>query len=287
MNSARKILAVLKKYHAKKDENSDWLLIQSAINNSIDNKTPLVLLNFTCSTINPRYMYDQKSPQLYISLDPKGNNLESDLPKLFKLYISLVKYYPVRIVILIGNTDPYYIYTEEGQAISCMSAKELLKKYNRRWVRYKKRLILYIRAGYPKLDIEIISWYELEKSWQKLGWNFNQQFQSTKKDLGKYYSQDELDLELKKLEDAFGKGKYFNGLKKPPISTLKRWVRRKFAEYTVQGLWLKQIFPDAILLQNEKPSDLRTKMYQPLIKKLLNTKLPVLYPYGVDNSGYQ
>lgn len=54
----------------------------------------------------------------------------------------------------------------------------------------------------------------------------------------------------------------------------------------LQGLWLKENFPDGILLQNEKPTLLRCEMYQPLIIEKYKTKLPNLFIFGVDNSGY-
>lgn len=282
-----KIVEILKRYDAKGDKNYDLPYIGSQISCCVSDRKPITLINFTCSTINPKYMFDQLNPQLYVSLDPSGNNLKTDLPKLTQMYLELNNIYPTRILILIGNTDPFYIYTEGAQKIPTLSEDNFFKKFNKRWSLYKTNLEKFIRTNFPRLNCEVISWYEVEQFWQNQGWDFRKQFQLTLKDISNLFEQSELDLELNKLKKSFGPGKYFYNLRRPRISILKRWVRRKFTEYALQGLWVKQIFPNAILLQNEKPSDLRTKMYQPLIKKLLNSRLPVLYPYGVDNSGYQ
>lgn len=248
----------------------------------------LTLIIFTCSTINPKYMFDLKNPENYVSLDPKGNNLEQDLPKLKKFYQQLSKYISVKIIILIGNTDPFYIYTQEGKIFPNISEGEFWNRFNIRWQLYKNNLQQYLKKRLPNIKFEVISWYELEKSYEKyLIWNFRKQFTYVRKNIYKYFSQDDLNRELSSLQNAFGEGKYFYNIKKPPTPILKEWIKRKFAEYAVQGLWIKQIFAEAILLQNEKPSFLRTKMYQPLIKKYLNSSLPVIYPFGVDNLGFQ
>lgn len=232
-------------------------------------------------------MFNKKTPELYVSLDPAGNNLEADLPRLQNLYQELAEVIPIRLIILIGNTDPFYIYTQEGKLIGNLEANIFFKKFNERWQIYKTNLENYIQKNFPKLKVEVISWYQIESDGNKQGRNFRKTFKDTKNNLESFYNPDDLRWELTKLKSAFGPGKYFTNLKRPSQTILKDWVRRKFAEYTTQGLWIKRIFPEAILLQNEKPSDLRTKMYQPLIQKYLNSRLPVLYPYGVDNSDYQ
>lgn len=233
-------------------------------------------------------MFDRKNPENYVSLEPAGNNLKQDLPKLKKLYKQSVKYRSVRLIILIGNTDPFYIYTQEGKIFPNISEKGFWNRFSKRWKIYRSNLEEYLQKLLPNVKFEVISWYELEKDLEKkLGWNFKGQFSEVRKNISKYFTKEDFNWELKNLKNAFGEDKYFYNLKRPPIPVLKEWVKRKFAEYAVQGLWIKQIFPEAILLQNEKPSFLRTKMYQPLIKKYLNSRLPVIYSFGVDNLGFQ
>ena len=287
MDKASTLLSILEKANTKKNDVIFLPFVKCAIETAIFSQKPLILLTFTCSTINPQYMYDVKNPELYVSLDPEGNNLEVDLPTLASLYKQLNLIYPTKLIIFIGNTDPFYIYTEEVQRLPGVTTKEFWKRFSKRWKLYKKNLGLYIQKAYPSLNPEIISWYELEKEWVTFGWDFKKQFNKTLQKIDTYFPKSDFEWELTKLENSFGKGKYFYNLKKPSQKTLQIWVKKKFAEYAVQGLWIKFIFQNAILLQNEKPSDLRSKMYQPLIKSKLNSRLPIIYPYGVDNSGYQ
>lgn len=287
MNKLKAVLNIIKKFDAK-DRNASWPDIENIVAEVVAANKPLTLISFTCSTINPRYMFNEKDPELYVSLNPQGNNLEPDLSKLQEIFLELSSYIEVRLIILIGNTDPFYIYTQETKALPSLSEADFWRRFSKRWRIYRKNLITYLCKQSPKLKVEVISWYELEKSWEKKkGWDFRRQFTKTRKSVTKYFSEEELNWELSNLKKNFGKGKYFYNLERPKEVTLKEWVKRKFAEYSVQGLWIKQIFPKAILLQNEKPSDLRTSMYQPLIKEVLNQNLPVIYPYGVDNLGFQ
>lgn len=281
-----KALQIIKKYTDKDANASEWKYIEAQVSESIATKKPITLISFTCSTINSEYMYDQKNPEKYVSLDPCGNNLEVDLPRLQDLYVELSEVYPVKIVILIGNTDPYYIYTQQAKMFS-FGKEEFFKRFNKRWVQYKKNLDQSIKEQFPKLTFELISWYEFETSWKENGWDFEQFYMQTYKRIKTLYKQSDFDWELSKLNEAFGPGKYFEKLKKPSQTVLKDWILRKFSEYTVQGFWIKLFWPEGILIQNEKPSLLRTKMYQPLIEEYLQSRLPVIYPYGIDNSGYQ
>lgn len=278
MKKVDQILKIIKKYDFKKQD----------LDSEITKSSQITFIQFTCSTINPKFLLDQQNPQNYVSLNPKGNNMETDLPTLEKFYIEINKIYPTKIIILIGNTDPFYIYSEEGKIYPNISNKELLLRYNKQWSKYKRNLADYLKLKYPKLEIEIISWYELEVSMKEIyGWDFRKQFSITKRRIKQLFKESDFEWELRRLKDQFGPGKYFFNLKVPADKTLKRWILRKFTEYAVQGLWIKLLFPDAILLQNEKPSNLRSSMYQPLIKELLNSKLPIIYPFGIDNSGYQ
>lgn len=288
MNLIDKIVDTIEKFDTKKN-NPDVSLIKSNVAAAIYSNKPLVLVNFTCSTINPKNLLNQTRPELYISLNTKGNNLQEDLPKLNLFYLKLSQLYPVKLLILIGNTDPYYIYSEQGSIYPKIKKTDLLNRYNSRWKKYRRNLEEYINKSFPKLQLrcEVISWYEVELKGREIGLNFSDGFDKTWRNINGYFSQDDFSWELLKLKKAFGPDKYFYNLKRPPIPTLRRWIKRKFAEYALQGLWIKFLYPNAILLQNEKPSDLRYKMYQPLIEKYLNTRLPNIYPYGVDNNRYQ
>lgn len=286
MNKLKAVLNIIKRFDAR-NQNASWPDIENIVAEAVAANKPLTLISFTCSTINPKYMFDKKSPELYVSLNPQGNNLEPDLNKMQEMFLELSKYIKVRLIILIGNTDPFYIYTQETNALPSLTEADFWRRFSKRWRIYRKNLITYLCKQNPKLRVEVISWYELEKSWEKeKGWNFRQQFTKARKNIISYFPKEDFIWELESLKNAFGEGKYFYNLERPKEVTLKEWIKRKFVEYAVQGLWIKQIFPAAILLQNEKPSDLRTRMYQPLIKEVLGQSLPAIYPYGVDNLGF-
>ncbi len=288
INKLNKTLATLYQLDARKEKNPDWKIIASNIATSLYEEKPLPLLLFTCSTINSEYLFNQKNPEKYVSLSPKGNNLEADLLTTRKFYNKLKNIIPVRLIILIGNTDPFYIYSQEWSLYPLTDKKTLWKRFEIRWGKYQKNLDDWLKLSFPNINIELVSWYKLEKQWEKTTQaNFQLFYSNVYKNIDSYFSEKDLTWELEKLNQNFGVGKYFENLKKPALTTLKDWVKRKFTEYAVQGFWLKQIFPFGILLQNEKPSELRTRMYQPLIKKILESRLPVLYPYGFDQAGFQ
>lgn len=286
--SLNKILLTIRKFDIKKEQNQDWELIQTNVAASIYRNKPLTFVQFTCSTINPKYLFNQKEPEKYVSLDPQGNNLEPDLPLLEKFYLKLAAIMPVRLIILIGDTDPYYIYSQEWSCYPKLNETLLWRRFGERWAKYKKNLRRWLNFNLPRINAEIVSWYELEKKWEaETKTDFQKLFRQTYKNIGIYFRKEELEWEFKNLSNAFGPEKYFYNLKKPSDSILKDWVRRKFTEYAVQGLWIKQIWPGAILIQNEKPTDLRYKMYQPLIEKIYKSKLPNVFLYGVDTLGFQ
>lgn len=267
---------------------TDDKFVKANIANCVYLNKPLDLIIFTCSTINPKFLFDQDNPEKYVSLNPVGNNLEADLSMLKDLYKKISKIYPAKITILIGNTDPYYIYSQSWKIYKDLPSDILWKQFSKRWDSYKQNLKLWLNSELLNANLEVISWFELEKTWEKnTGNNFEFIFNKTYKNILSYFPKNLLNWEVEKLRTQFGPDKYFYNIKAPKLSTLNDWTKRKFAEYAVQGFWIKQIFPYSILLQNEKPSLLRTKMYQPLIKKYLKSELPVIYPFGVDNSGFQ
>jgi hypothetical protein len=84
---SNKSLTIIKKFTDPKANQDEWKYIEAQVNECVATGKPITLISFTCSTINSEYMYDQKTPEKYVSLDPKGNNLEADLPRLQNLYV--------------------------------------------------------------------------------------------------------------------------------------------------------------------------------------------------------
>ena len=261
--------------------------ITKTVVKAVSENKPINLISFTCSTINSRYLFSN-TPWLYVSENPKGNNLTLDIIRLGEIVRQLRLIYPkVNLNILIGNTDPYYIYLQQFKDFS--SKKDLLwNKFCNRWEKYKKRFEIWVKESVPGLGIQVISWYDFEKKIEnETGKSFENEYVKIRKDISSYFKQSQLDWELRKLSTQFGKGTYFKDLEKPKDSLLKDWIIRKFAEYALQGAWIYENIPNAILIQNEKPSDLRSQMYQPVIKKRYRDSLPIAYFLGVDNVGYQ
>jgi hypothetical protein len=287
MNLSKKLIKKIEQLDSKGRDNEFLNKIKSAVSGAVSKNEILTFVSFTCSTINPSYLFTN-TPWRYIKTNPENNNLSSDIIYLESFINELRAIYPkVQLKILIGNTDPYYIYLQQFKAFP--NQKKLLwQKFAVRWKKYQKKFTLWADKITPNLKAEIISWYELEKGIEKKRKkSFEKEYEAFKNEINKYFSQDKLDWELKKLETQFGKGKYFDGLRKPDESLLKDWVIRKFTEYAIQAAWIYENMGNVILIQNEKPSELRSQMYQPAIKNRYNDSLPIVYFFGVDNEGYQ
>lgn len=282
----RKLYQMVKRYDAKR-LNPDGRIIFARIRRAVTSRAPLTFLMFTCSTINSEYLFS-KTPWRYVSTRVRGNNLELNIPQLEQIFRNMKRVYPrIRLVILIGNTDPYYIYLRQFAAYSYQNRQLLTAKFNARWQRYRRNLERWLTRNFQFSDLRVISWYQLERTREKQdGIRFEVLFTRTRRNLNACFSREERRWELENLRTQFGPGRYFAKLETPPESLLRDWVARKFAEYAVQGLWLWELFPNAILIQNEKPSDLRYRMYQPLIREKYRTVLPNVYFFGVDNQGF-
>jgi hypothetical protein len=215
--------------------------------------------------------------------------LEPDLALLQVITEELRAIYgKVEVLVIIGNTDPYYIYLQQFGGFNKSEQRKLWKQFIGRWGSYQENLQNWVKGRLRIKGLKVLSWYKLEKIIEKQsGKLFESQFNQSYTNLSKYFSISDLQWELRALSKQFGPDKYFEKLPKPSKQLLNDWTRRKFAEYTVQGLWIYQNFPNAVLIQNEKPSKLRSKMYQPLIKRTYKNRLPIVYFYGVDNTGYQ
>jgi len=273
----------------KKNNNPDAFLIEK-ISNIITKERPLNLLLFTCSTIDAQYMFSLQEFDKYVNSDPLHNNLTPDIQTINNFLQALESNsIPYKLTIIIGNTDPYYIYSQQLELLPGIPKETYLQKMNVRWEKYKNNFEVWLKdVLLQKANYEILSWYEFEVSCKKnLQWDFEELFNTIKTDYKKWFNEEDMEWELNKLKTHFGHGKYFENLDKPSDKILRKWIISKFSEYAIQGFWLSIFFPNALLLQNEKPTDLRYNMYQPLIRTYFNSSLPNIYPFGVDNSGYQ
>ncbi len=273
----------------KNKSNSDDTEVQMVTRKVTRTGERLNLFCFTCSTIDPKFLYSQECPEQYVSLDPKGNNLDVDLPVLMDLYKKILDVYPnTLLTVMIGNTDPYYIYSQQKKIYPRIDKEDLMNRYKNRWEEYRTNLKDYIAKQYHDIPFEVKSWYAFETEIENaVGWNFESSFTIIYKNIQSYFPTIAFEKEFEKLKNAFGAGKYFVNIPKPDDKILHDWIKRKFAEYALQGMWIKLFYPNTILLQNEKPSSLRSMMYQVLNEKILKSSLPIIYPFGVDNEGFQ
>ncbi|MBL8031079.1 MAG: hypothetical protein JNK33_02010 [Candidatus Doudnabacteria bacterium] len=264
-------------------------LVTNAIRQAVSTNQQVQLLLFTCSTINSGFMFSKTEPWEYVSLDPTGNNLEVDLPRMEQILKELRDIYkPIDLTIIIGNTDPYYMYLRQLVDFGPSERVRILGQFAKRWKEYKSQLEKWLRENYSLPGARVVSWYQLEKDiMTRSGRSFETEFNLVLPKIGTYFEPADFEWEMGKLVTHFGPGKYFANLERPPKVLLEEWIRRKFAEYALQGKWLYEHYPNAILVQNEKPSELRSKMYQPLIAEKYGVGLPVAYFFGVDNAGYQ
>ncbi|PIR03333.1 MAG: hypothetical protein COV60_00885 [Candidatus Magasanikbacteria bacterium CG11_big_fil_rev_8_21_14_0_20_43_7] len=285
MNIQTTLLNAVLSYDAKGKQNEFFASIEQAIQNVTTAQRPLSLLSFTCSTIQSEYMCSD-TPWMYVDTNVEGNNLSQDLKQLTKIITALRKIYPTDITILIGNTDPYYIYLQQFKNYT--DKDSIWNEFEKRWNTYKQNLTEWISETYPTLQATVISWYEWEKQIEiEKGISFEAEYEDTLQRLDDYVDQKNIDWELQQLKTQFVAGKYFEQLLMPHEDILKDWVRRKFTEYAVQATWIYRYMPNSMLIQNEKPSDLRSQMYQPLIQKMYDDVLSIVYFFGVDNQGYQ
>lgn len=283
-----KLIERIQKYDTKGSNNEFSLSIFNKVSSAIKLNQPINLISFTCSMIDSEYLFSKK-PWLYINTSPVGNNLEPDIKSLFKIAQDLQTVYPkIQLKILIGNTDPYYIYLQQFKSFPEQVKKQLWNKFDNRWEVYRQNFTNWIKELKPKFNLQVLSWYQFEKEIEQTFFkSFETEYEQTKNNIYQYFTAKQLGWELQQLKTQFGPGKYFANLKKPTDDLLRDWVVRKFTEYAVQAKWIYDNIPNAILIQNEKPSDLRSQMYQPLIQETYKDVLPVVYFFGVDNKNYQ
>lgn len=287
MKIDQKIIEKIIQLDCKGPRNEFSTSIKRAVIKAVSENKPINFISFTCSTINPKYLFSS-TPWLYVSTNPAGNNLSPDISHLQTIITGLKEIYPrVQLNIIIGNTDPYYIYLQQFQNFT-KNTDMVWKKFIDRWQKYEINFTTWLNKVAPGINVKIINWYSFEKAVEnKKVKTFESEYEAVVKNIYSYFDKKQLDWEFRKLQTQFGEGQYFRNLMKPDDGLLKDWIIRKFAEYAVQGKWIYENIPNVILIQNEKPSELRSAMYQPLIRKDYQDILPIAYFLGVDNVGYQ
>ncbi|MGW4890098.1 hypothetical protein [Streptomyces murinus] len=75
-----------------------------------------------------------------------------------------------------------------------------------------------------------------------------------------YFDRRDIDAEKAIMRGLWEPGSYYEGLPEPDDATLTEIVVRKFATYAMQGRLLRELEPDLVLVQTERPPLLRARM---------------------------
>ncbi len=227
-------------------------------------------LQFTCPKIDTRLLASPR-PEEYLLTDPSGNNFESTASRLMPLVRQLkAADIPSDITIVIGDTDETdYLFP----VIEERSLEEGLSEIRK--TNYKNNLYKRIAKAFPELGFELYRWSEIQA--------IDAEGVASLPDLA--FDEGDIEDEIVRMTEIFGKGNYYDGIRLPSLEDLRQIVLLKFRSYAEQGRVLTRFFPEAVLLQNEFPLLLRTKM--------LNAKntqegasIPALYPYRKSESPY-
>lgn len=261
-----KILELLNKYN-RIDGPAISAEGQTRLAQSLEQEGLLEFGIFTCPPINARLLLSDQ-PETYILTKPSGNNLEKSgqiqlLNKMFRAFYERGFYLNLRIII--GDTDePDYLFPvipppPTLSELSCEQRKNL----------YVSSFIEWVRKTFP--------WPTTIDRYSEIESLFEDNIASV--DLSGNQTQQDLTIEIAQMKQMFiGRG-YYEGLPQPTNEELKKIVELKFQTYGRQGLRLTEFYPNMVLIQNEFPLLLRTRMLNLLIEQLGKERIPVFYPF--------
>lgn len=167
----------------------------------------------------------------------------------------------IRFNIVIGDTDePEYIFPVIGQPELDPDIVEERRKL------YEQSFRDVYESSFPRGSLEVYRWSELSTIYE--GPEVVEE---------ERIPQADIDEEVRLMQTLFEPGNYYSGLTPPPNELLKQIVLLKLSTYARQGYLLSRFFPYGVLLQNESPLRLRTKMYNYF--NTTDERLPVIYPY--------
>lgn len=95
----------------------------------------------------------------------------------------------------------------------------------------------------------------------------------------KYFTAEDIDTEIGRMRELWRPADYYEGLPVPTDRQMEEIVIRKFAAYAMQGVMLAGGDTDLVLIQTERPADLRTRMLNAGRKALGLNEIPVVNMY--------
>lgn len=258
---------VLSRYNILENEAIDPLVV-IRMARSLREKGCMEFVQFTCPRIDAKLLLGQ-TPEAYLATNPLGNNFETTVGRLLVVIKALSQAgIDSWINIVIGDTD------EDDYLFPVIGEPNLDKKTcEQRKATYQRNFIARIGKKYPRLGLTVDRWSEIRELYSGVA----------KQTLASFSEQDVED-EVKRMREIFAKGNYYDGFITPDDTQMRKIVELKFKTYAWQGYVLSRFFPNAVLLQNEFPLKLRTRMLN-VLNDTDNT-LPAVYPYGRSESPY-
>ena len=229
-------------------------------------KEEIEFMQFTCPPVDAKQL-STTAPEAYLLTNPKGNNFEGTAGRLQSLIRKLKEVgLSSKLSLIIGDNDePEYIFPVIGSPIiDPLLAEERRKTYMREFSRDMRR-------KFPDIEFRVYRVSELEQASDLANFTY----------LG--VSATDIAEETERMRDFFGDGSYYEGICPPTLEQLREMTQLKSQSYAKQGYILSTAFPNAILLQNEFPLEIRSRML-----KASNTSNPlgIVYPYGRSTSLY-
>lgn len=261
-----RILEVLDKYNRLPDSviSTEG---QARLQRSLEQEGLVEFGIFTCPPINARLLLSN-SPEEYILTDPARNNLEKSgsiqlVNKLFRGLSTIG--INARLRVIIGDTDEedYYFPVIPPP----LSLRESL---------CGERKALYAVNLTSKLQ-QIFPWAMAVDRYSEIDALFDEELPSAS--LIDSQTQKDLATELEQMRQLFNPRCYYEGLPTPTNEKLRQVVELKFQTYGRQGIRLAEFFPNMVLIQNEFPLALRTRMLNLLTAQLGRERLPAFYPF--------
>lgn len=246
------------------DEAVDPLVVQK-MGEALDTSGFLNLMQFTCPVINPAAFVTEQ-PEAYLLASPRGNNFEKSLPRLKKLIQAFMQAgIQSQLDIVIGDTDEEdYIFPVVKSTDLNPALVEQNKERYRQTFSERVKIELY-ETGIRYIGLDIWRVSEITGS-----------YPAVIPSPSSSEINESAEMEIPVIQDIFNY--YYQGVFKVDIGALREIARLKVISYATQGFVLAREFPLSVLLQNEYPPLLRTRMLN-ILNKDSGTTLPAFYLY--------
>jgi hypothetical protein len=268
-------------------------IVENIFRSIVENQ-PIQLVQFTCTKRNKA----MTNLDNYLQLEAEGSNLLPNLPflKLIKTEFEELGI-PLRIIVLLGDSENYWVDLQEGGDLEGLDLKDTLIP---QWQLYKNNLEEEVNQIANRDDLlELIATSDLEEQILQTGqFDFAKNFAELRKTISSKFNlkiiarmalvwqgvlQGNQRNAFSDAENEISK-KEFENIQN--IEDLQQLVSNKYidialrqlSEYAIQGKMLEILYPNAVLLQNERPVTEKNYFYN-IDLSLRNQLLPEICPY--------